>query len=175
MLHHTTGGDRHVLQADLEEGELPEGAGRADAQRGQSGAEVKDEGDQDDHVRGGRVRRVLAAVVRGVLRDQVLPSVAGCREVRDSSNPDRPVVGSHQLLNQPAAIRHIQPAVPGGLPRADVRQAVPHAGLPELDAILRQSGHRAEAQEEPQGEQHAQDDRSDLPAWQREQAVRRNR
>lgn len=93
MLHTALVGDRRVLHAHLEEGELPAGAWRADAQRRQHGAAVQDAGDHHDHVRGGAVRVVLVTAVRDVLSDKILLAVARHRELRGRGVAVRPVAG----------------------------------------------------------------------------------
>lgn len=127
-------GDRRVLHVHLEEGERADGARRAGPQRCQPGAALKDEGDHHDHVRGGAVRPVVAAAVPGVLAHQILAAVADRREVHHRVAADRPVAGRLQLVHKPAALRHIQPAVPGGLQSAVVRPHLPSARLQQLGA-----------------------------------------
>lgn len=170
VLRAAAAGDRGVLHVHLEEGEPQEGAGRADAQRSEPGAAVQDEGDHDDHVRGGAVRALVAAAVRRVLRHQVLAAAARRRAVHDRVAADRAVAGRGQLVHQPAAVRHLQPPVPRGLQGAAVRQDMPGVRLQQLGQVLQQpGGHRAQAQQQPQEARHAQDHRRHIRARGRRQ------
>jgi len=135
VLHAAADGDRGVLHVHLAKGEPAEGARRARAQRRQHGAAVQDEGDHHDHVRGGAVRGVVAAALRGVLDDQVLAAAAGRRELHGGLASGRAVAGCRQLVHQPAAVRHIQPQVPGRLPGPVVRQDLPSVRLQQLGAV----------------------------------------
>lgn len=163
VLRAAAAGDRGVLHVHLAEGEPQEGAGRADAQRRQHGAAVQDEGDHHDHVRGGAVRRLVAAAVRRVLADQVLAAAARRRAVHDRVAAHRPVAGRGQLVHQPAAVRHLQPPVPGRLQGAAVRQDMPGVRLRQHGQVLQQPG-RHRAQRQPQEAGHAQDHRRHLRA-----------
>lgn len=129
VLRAATAGDCRVLHVHLEKGEPAQGARRACAQRRQPGAAVQDEGDHHDTVRGGAVRAVVGAVVSGVLADQVRRAAARRRDVHRGLAARGAMVGCRQLVHQPAAVRHIQPAVPRGLQGVAVRQDVPGAGL----------------------------------------------
>lgn len=173
VLRAAAAGDRRVLHVHLAQGEPAQGAGRAGAQRRRHGAAVQDEGDHDDHVRGGAVRGLMAAAVRRVHADQVLRAAARRRAVHDRLAAGRAVAGRRQLVHQPAAVRHIQPAVPRGLPRAARRQRVPRPGLQHVRQVPEQpGGYGAEAaQTEPAAGRsggreagNAQDHRRDLRA-----------
>jgi len=128
-------GDRGMLHVHLAKGEPAKGARRARAQRRQHGATVQDEGDHHDHVRGGAVRGIVAAALRGVLADQVLAAATGRRELHGGLASGRAVAGRRQLVHQPAAVRNIQPQVPGRLPGPVVRQDLPSVRLQQFGAV----------------------------------------
>jgi len=154
VLHAAADGDRGVLHVHLAKGEPAQGARRAHAQRRQHGAAVQDEGDHHDHVRGGAVRGVVAAAVRGVLADQVLAAAAGRRELHGRLAAGRAVAGRRQLVHQPAALRHLQPPVPGRLPGPVVRQDMSSVRLQQLGEVsARRPGRyrgRVQAQQQQQ-------------------------
>lgn len=136
MLFTATAGDRCVLHVYMEKGEWPDGARRAGSQRRQPGAAVKDEGYHYDHVRGRVVCPVMATTISGFLAHQILATVTGRREVHHCVAADRSVAGRIQLVHQPPTLRHIQPAVPGGLQSVVVWSHLPSVRLQQLGAYV---------------------------------------
>jgi len=174
VLRAATDGDRRVLHVHLAEGESAQGARRADAQRRQHGAAVQDEGDHHDHVRGGAVRGIVAAAVRGVLADQILATAAGRRELHGRLAAGRAVAGRHQLVHQSVAVRHLQPPVPRRLPGLVVRQDLPSVRLQQLGEVPARRPGRHRGRGRVQADQQQQQQQRQRPLRPQPQNHRRH-